>query len=100
MSIKKEKAGSYTSFFGGLTSWSEDISGKRLTEWEYTCLYGRLRIRYSAIELIDGWKHIGLHYINLESKILRYFDWHLAFRSKYPFIITSFWKIWKLYEKK
>lgn len=99
MSIKKEKPIPYTSFFGCLTSWTENLFGERMPEWEYTCLYGRLRIYYSALELVEGWKHIAFHYTNMDSRILRHFDWHIACRWKYPFIITSFWKIWKLYKK-
>lgn len=90
----------YTTFKGGYGSYNLDM-----TDWDYFCLLGHLRICYDETDLIDGWKHISIHgyrygytYTPVK-KLLWTFNHHIAFNKKWPFIKIGFHRIWPLYDK-
>ena len=87
----------YTTFKGGLGSWNEEM-----TEWDYFCLWGHLRLCYNKQSPKDDWVWISLHgykngytYSPVKS-LLWNFNWHFAYKWKWPFIKIGFLKIWPL----
>lgn len=90
----------YATFKGGLGKWNDDMS-----EWDYFCLWGHLRIGYDETDLINGWKHISIHgYRNGYTytpvkKLLWAFNHHIALNKKWPFIKIGFHRIWPLHDK-
>ncbi len=91
----KQYSSSYTTLLGGITSWGEDVNGKR-TCFEYTFFYGLFRFGWHNLHLQHGWKHLSLHYNN--NKTGHWFNWHMAYNKKWPFIKIGFDNVWPLCE--
>lgn len=91
----------YATFKGGYGGWNANK-----TEWDYFCLWGYLRFCYdrSHTRLKDDWIHISLHgykygYTYTPVKLPWFnFDWHIAYRKKWPFIKIGFNRIWPLFK--
>lgn len=89
----------YTSLFGGYSGHMDPVDGNRsYTETEYTCLYGCLRICYSCIDLTDGWIHRSLHWNNVRNGGIAW-DFHIAYRCKWPFLKIGFNSIKHLFKE-
>ena len=81
----------YGTLFGG---WSK----RWATAFEYTCIYGKLRLCYDSCKLKDGWKHPSIHWNNvINGGKARNF--HLAYRWKFPFLKIGFNSIKNLYKE-
>lgn len=99
-SLEKSVNPVYATFKGGY-----GLYNLGMTNWDYFCLWGHLRICYNETNLIDGWKHISIHgYRNGYTytpvkKLLWTFNYHIAFNKKWPFIKIGFHRIWPLYYK-
>ena len=68
------------------------------TEWQYTCLYDKIRFTYSSIVLREGWIHRSIHWNNIINGGIAW-DFHIAYRKKYPFIKIGFNSIKNLYKE-
>ena len=62
----------YDTLLGG---WSK----RWATAFEYTCIYGRLRLCYDSCKLKDGWKHPSIHWNNVNNGG-KAWNFHLAYR--------------------
>ena len=60
----------YGTLLGG---WSK----RWATAFEYTCIYGKLRLCYDSCKLKDGWKHPSIHWNNFNNGG-KAWDFHLA----------------------
>lgn len=80
----------YGTLLGG---WSK----RRATAFEYTCIYGRLRLCYDTCQLTDGWKHSSIHWNNVINGG-KAWHFHLAYRWKFPFLKIGFNSIKNLYK--
>ena len=81
----------YGTRFGG---WSK----RWATAFEYTCVYGKLRFCYDSCKLKDGWKHPSIHWNNFNNGG-KAWNFHLAYRWKYPFLKIGFNSIEILYKE-
>lgn len=68
------------------------------TAFEYICIYGRLRLCYDSCKLKDGWKHPSIHWNNFNNGG-KAWDFHLAYRWKFPFLKIGFNSIKNLYKE-
>ena len=66
--------------------------------FDYTCIYGRLRICYDSFKLIDGWKHLSIHWNNINNGG-KAWNFHIAYRWKFPFLKIGFNSIKNLYKE-
>lgn len=62
--------------------------------YEYKFFNGMYRYNYYALALKNNWKHISFHYAN--DKTNTFFNWHFAYRFKWPFLIIGFNNVCKL----
>ena len=119
--VQKVKVDTISNFLKrlfGITSWEKSVNpvyatfkggygsyNIAMTNWDYFCLWGHLRICYDSYSLKDGWISISLHgyrygytYTPVK-KLLWTFNHHIAFNKKWPFIKIGFHRIWPLYDK-
>ena len=68
------------------------------TAFEYTCIYGKLRLCYDSCKLKDGWKHPSIHWNNFNNGG-KAWNFHLAYRWKFPFLKNGFNSIKNLYRE-
>ena len=73
-------------------------SMRRATAFNYTCIYGRLRLCYDSCQLKDGWKHPSIHWNNFNNGG-KAWDFHIAYRWKFPFLKIGFNSIKNLYKE-
>ena len=81
----------YGTLFGG---WSK----RWATAFEYTCIYGKLRLCYDSCKLKDDWKHPSIHWNNVINGG-KAWNFHLAYRWKFPFLKIGFNSIKNLYKE-
>ena len=81
----------YGTLLGG---WSK----RWATAFEYTCIYGKLRLCYDSCKLKDGWKHPSIHWNNVINGG-KAWHFHLAYRWKFPFLKIGFNSIKNLYKE-
>ena len=81
----------YGTLLGG---WSK----RWATAFDYTCIYGRLRLCYDSCKLKDGWKHPSIHWNNVNNGG-KAWNFHLAYRWKFPFLKIGFDSIKNLYKE-
>ena len=81
----------YGTLLGG---WSK----RWATAFDYTCIYGKLRLCYDTCKLKDGWKHPSIHW-NTFNNGGKAWNFHLAYRWKFPFLKIGFNSIKKLYKE-
>lgn len=81
----------YGTLLGG---WSK----RWATAFEYTCIYGKLRLCYDSCKLKDGWKHPSIHWNNFNNGG-KAWNFHLAYRWKFPFLKIGFNSIKNLYKE-
>ena len=68
------------------------------TAFDYTCVYGKLRLCYDSCKLKDGWKHPSIHWNNFNNGG-KAWVFHLAYRWKFPFLKIGFNSIKNLYKE-
>ena len=68
------------------------------TAFDYTCVYGKLRLCYDSCELKDGWKHPSIHWNNFNNGG-KAWNFHFAYRWKFPFLKIGFNSIKNLYKE-
>ena len=99
-SLTKGLSPEYSTFWGGYTGGYCEPTGERShTHTEYTCLYGCFRICYSSVDLKDGWIHRSWHWNNVNNGGIAW-DFHIAYRSKWPFLKIGFENIKDLYKER
>lgn len=99
-SLTKGLSSEYSTFWGGYTGGYCEPTGERShTHTEYTCLYGCFRICYSSVDLKDGWIHRSWHWNNVNNGGIAW-DFHIAYRSKWPLLKIGFENIKNLYKER
>ena len=95
---KKTKNPIYNTLIGGNARWRlSPMTGEPCkTSYDWHCLYDRLRITYDRNILIDGWRHHSLHWNNVNHGGIAW-DFHWAFRTRFPFIKIGFNSLKNLY---
>ena len=96
---KKTKNSIYNTLIGGNASWktTSPMTGEPCkTSYDWHCLYDRLRITYDRNILIDGWRHHSLHWNNVNHGGIAW-NFHWAFRTRFPFIKIGFNSLKNLY---
>ena len=79
----------YTSFIGGYSAEYSSNGEKRKNGYQYTCLWGKFRFTKDTTCLKDGWIHRSLHWNNVNSGG-KAWDFHIAYRMRFPFIKIGF----------
>lgn len=94
--MEKENKNIRETFWGGKTQMRLDYDGNEMVgEWEYTCVYGKMRICYSEHDFRDNFRHFSIHWNNKDNKG-KVWNFHIAYKFKPPRLIVGFEKIWKL----
>ena len=81
----------YGTLLGG---WSK----RWATAFNYTCIYGRLRLCHDTYQLTNGWKHSSIHWNNVKNGG-KAWNFHIAYRWKFPFLKIGFNSIKNLYKE-
>lgn len=93
----KQHSSIYNTLLGGYSAGCYGPNGEHFTNWyEYTCLYGKLRICKSSNDLKDNWIHRSIHWNNVYNGGIAW-NFHVAYKSKFPFIKIGFNSIRSLF---
>lgn len=95
--MEKRRSSVYSTLFGGYSGVHGPNGEISKNNWEYTCLYGKLRICHDNYVLKDNWKHFSIHWNNVLHKNGIAWNFHIAYRSKAPYILVGFKNIKHLY---
>ena len=98
--LTKCESPEYNTLWGGYTGGYCPGTGERsYTNTEYTLLYGKFRNCYSSTDLKDGWIHRSWHWNNVNNGGIAW-NFHIAYRCKWPFLKIGFANIKNLYKER
>lgn len=93
--MEKRRSSIYSTLLGGYSGFCGPNGEISKAKWEYTCIYGKLRICHDMNMLKDNWKHFSIHWNNKPHGTA--WNFHIAYRKKYPFLLVGFKNINHLY---
>lgn len=97
---KKVKNPVYNTFLGDYDQKLSPTTNERsILEYQRWCFYGKLKISYSKIDLKDDWIHRSIHWNNVNNGGIAW-NFHIAYKSKYPFIKIGFNSIKNLFKQR